>query len=277
MKKIKTLIVDDERLAREDLANLVSQDPEIEIVACCSDGEQALAALRREPVDLLFLDVQMPGLTGFDVLGELGQRPPHVVFVTAHAEYALRAFDVGAMDYVSKPFTRARLRGALDRAKDTLRREDRTQLSGQIEGVLHELSRLRALTGDHQPAEAGGVATATATATAEEPDWDGRFLFRSDGEIHVCTPTDIRWVETVGDYVKLHVGDKTRMVRMTMLSLMAKLERHQFVRIHRSTAVNLRHVRKVSPALYGEYTVELHDGTKLKVSRTYMPVLRAAL
>lgn len=274
MKKIRTLIVDDESLAREDLAALVAQDPEIEVVGRCADGEQALSALRSQPVDLLFLDVQMPGLTGFDVLGRLGRRPPHVVFVTAHAEYALRAFDVGAMDYISKPFTRSRLRDTLERAKENLRRDDRAQLSSQIEGVLQELTRLRALSGDATPA---GSPRTPAAGNGEEQEWDGRFLFRSDGEIHVCTPTDIRWVETVGDYVKLHVGEKSRLVRMTMLNLMQKLERHQFVRIHRSTAVNLKHVRKVSPALYGEYTVELHDGTKLKVSRTYMPALRGAL
>lgn len=274
MKKIKTLIVDDEPLAREDLASLVAQDPEIEIVGSCGDGEQALAALRRAPVDLVFLDVQMPGLTGFDVLGELGGKPPHVVFVTAHAEYALRAFDVGAMDYISKPYTRARLRGALDRAKEALRRDDRARFSGQVEDVLRELARLRALTGG---GSTGFPDAAPPAPVAAELESDGRFTFRADGEIHVCTPADIRWVETLGDYMKLHLGDRARLVRMTMLTLMRKLERHQFVRIHRSTAVNLGHVRKVSPALYGEYTVELLDGTKLKVSRTYMPALRAAL
>jgi two-component system, LytTR family, response regulator len=274
MKKIKTLIVDDESLAREDLAELVAQDPEIEIVGLCADGEQALAALRQQAIDLLFLDVQMPGLTGFEVLGRLGVRPPHVVFVTAYVEHALRAFEVGALDYISKPFTRARLSAALARAKEKLEHEDRSELSAQIEGVLRELSRLKALSGEPTPVAAPAPASG---AVSEEPDLDGRFLFRSDGEIHVCTPADIRWVETVGDYVKLHLGEKNRLVRMTMLTLMQKLERHQFVRIHRSTAVNLRHVRKVSPALYGEYTVELLDGTKLKVSRTYMPVLRAAL
>lgn len=275
MKKIKTLIVDDETLAREDLADLVAQDPEIEIVGRCADGEQALAALRQQAVDLLFLDVQMPGLTGFEVLGRLGARPPHVVFVTAHAEYALRAFDVGALDYISKPFTRARLRGTLDRAKASLRHVDRAALASQIEDVMRELTRLRALSGEAPPTVQ--AATSEVPSGGDEPDWDGRLLFRADGEIHVCPPADIRWVETVGDYVKLHLAEKSRLVRMTMLTLMQKLERHQFVRIHRSTAVNLRHVRKVSPAHYGEYVVELHDGTRLKVSRTYMPALRATL
>ncbi len=278
MKKIKTLIVDDEALAREDLAVLVGQNPEIEIVACCSDGEQALEHLRREAIDLLFLDVQMPGLTGFDVLGRLGRRPPHVVFVTAHAEHALRAFDVGAIDYLSKPFTRARLRGTLERAKERLRRDDHHELSSQIEAVLQELSRLRALQGEPESAAGADVAVdSSPDPDSDSAEWGERFLFRSDGELHVCSPAEIRWAEAVGDYVKLHLGERSRLVRMTMLALMQKLERHQFVRIHRSLAVNLRHVRKVSPALYGEYTVELHDGTRLKVSRTYMPVLRAAL
>jgi two-component system LytT family response regulator len=233
----------------------------------------------------LFLDVQMPGLTGFDVLTRLGAgRRPHVVFVTAYGEYALRAFDVGAVDYVSKPFTRKRLAETLQRAKAVVRGGQQQKLWEHIDDVVQQIQKLRAATGLPVP-ESGAASAATLPAASSsvsnggesETDRDGRLLFRSDGEIHVCAPADICWIETVGDYVKIHLPDKARLVRMTMLHLMSKLEHRNFVRIHRSTAVNLAHVRKVSPTQYGEYTVELHDGTRLKVSRTYMPALRAAL
>lgn len=279
MKRIKTIIVDDEPLAREDLARLLKGDEEIEVVACCADGTQALQAVRRSAPDLLFLDVQMPGLTGFDVLTRLpANERPHVIFVTAYGEYALKAFDVGAVDYVSKPFTRKRLSDTLQRAKAVVRGGQHQQLWQHIDEVMQHLEKLRGVSGSaagEAPAPAG--ASALPTNPEEDTDREGRLLFRSDGEIHVCAPADIRWVETVGDYVKIHMPDKARLVRMTMLHLMEKLEHRNFVRIHRSTAVNLAHVRKVIPTQYGEYTVELNDGTRLKVSRTYMPALRAAL
>lgn len=281
MKRLKTIIVDDEPLAREDLARLLEADCEIEVVACCPDGQQALEAVRKNVPDLLFLDVQMPGLTGFDVLTRLdGAVRPHVVFVTAYGEYALRAFDVGAVDYVSKPFTRKRLADTLQRAKVAVRGGRQHQLWQHIDEVLEQIQRLRAATG--VPAGETNAAFAPRTtpapsASSAETDRDGRLLFRADGEIHVCSPADIRWVETVGDYVKIHLADKSRLVRMTMLHLMEKLESRKFVRIHRSTVVNLAQVRKVTPTQYGEYNVELNDGTRLKVSRTYMPALRALL
>ncbi|MBI5423873.1 MAG: response regulator transcription factor [Opitutae bacterium] len=276
MNRIKTVIVDDEPLAREDLARLLRADQEIEVVACCSDGDQALRAVRECAPDLLFLDVQMPGLTGFDVLKELDAGPrPHVVFVTAYGEYALRAFDVGAVDYVSKPFTRKRLADTLQRAKAVVRGGEHQKIWEHIDGIMQQIQKLRAATGV-APAPLAAARPASSPADGDT-DRDGRLLFRSDGEIHVCAPADIRWVETVGDYVKIHLNDKSRLVRMTMLHLMEKLEPRNFVRIHRSTAVNLAHVRKVTPTQYGEYQVELNDGTKLKVSRTYMPALRASL
>lgn len=275
MNRIQTLVVDDETLAREDLAALLRTDQELAIAACCADGESAVRALKEHAIDLLFLDIQMPGLTGFDVLTKLpAARRPHVVFVTAYDEFAVRAFEVGAVDYLSKPFTRKRLKETLQRAKAVVRSGDRHELVSRIDSVMAELQRLRVATSVLAGAAAPEPVAPAATA---EPDGDGRLLFRSDGELHVCLPAEIRWVETVGDYVKLHLGDKSRLVRMTMLNLMTKLNSRRFVRIHRSTTVNLAHIRKVTPSQYGEYVVELHDGTKLKVSRTYMADLRAAL
>lgn len=277
MKPIRTIVVDDEPLAREDLARLLETDPEIDIVAQCADGMQALQVVRDAAPDLLFLDVQMPGLTGFDVLQRLTiAERPHVVFVTAYGEHALRAFDEGAVDYVSKPFTRKRLADTLQRAKNVVRGGRAAELWARIDDVVQQIQRLRPAGDVATPAPTTAALSATSDAGAET-DREGRLLFRSDGEIHVCAPAEIRWVETVGDYVKIHLSDKARLVRMTMIHLLEKLGSRQFVRIHRSTAVNLEHVRKVTPTQYGEYAVELHDGTRLKVSRTYMPALRAAL
>jgi two-component system LytT family response regulator len=279
MKPIRTVVVDDEPLAREDLARLLARDPELEVTATCADGDQAVRAVREQRPELLFLDVQMPGLTGFDVLARLpaGARP-HVVFVTAYGEYALQAFEVGAVDYLSKPFTRKRLAETLRRAKEAVRAGQSRELWSRVDEVVAELRRLRPADVP-APAAAGAASGGDAATGAAGPDADrdGRLLFRFDGEIYVCAPADIRWIETVGDYLKIHLPDKARLVRMTLVGLMAKLDPRTFVRIHRSTVVNLKHVRKFTPSLYGEYNVELHDGTRLKVSRTYMPDVRAAL
>ncbi|MDI1320474.1 MAG: LytTR family DNA-binding domain-containing protein [bacterium] len=259
---IRTLIVDDEVLARDNVESLLRPDPEIQIVAQCSNGPQALEAIKQHQPDLLFLDVQMPGMTGFDVLAKLPAKLlPHVVFVTAYDHFALRAFEVQAVDYVLKPFNRARFAEALARAKAAVRDHDRSGLARRLDEVMAAMQRLRE-----------GVE-----ATPKPRENDGRLFIRCDGEIHVMAPEDILWIESDGDYVRLHVTDKARFVRMSLHRMMEKLDPAHFVRIHRSTIVNLRHMKKASPALYGEYTVELTNGAKLKVSRTFVHDLKAHL
>jgi two-component system LytT family response regulator len=262
---IRTMIVDDEVLARENVEALLQGDPEIRIVAQCNNGAQAIEAIRQHRPDLLFLDVQMPGMSGFEVLAKLpATLLPQVVFVTAYDHFALQAFEVQAVDYVLKPFNRARFAEALARAKGAVRDHDPQSLSRRLDDVMTALQRLR-----------GG---AEAIPTAHKPrENDGRLFIRCDGEIHVMSPEDILWIESDGDYVRLHVTDKSRFVRMSLLKMMAKLDPAHFVRIHRSTIVNLKHMRKASPALYGEYTVELTNGAKLKVSRTFVHDLKAHL
>ena len=268
---LKTIIVDDELLARENLQVLLQADPEIAIVAQCADGAQAEAAVRAHRPDLMFLDVQMPGLDGFDLLERLGADAPRVVFVTAYDQYAIKAFEVSALDYLLKPFSRRRFTAALDRAKAAVRGGNR-----------HLLEQFNALLASVRPAAAPAAAAAPA-----EPDpvaeseaggaWRGRLLFRSDGEIHVLAPDDISWIKAEGDYLKLHCADRPRLVRMPLVKVLQRLDGRHFVRIHRSSVVKLHHVRKVTPALYGEYAVELLDGTRLKVSRTYLPELKGFL
>lgn len=261
---IRTLIVDDEVLARDNVQALLAHDPEIQVVAQCNNGTQALEAIRQHQPDLVFLDVQMPGMSGFDVLGKLpAALLPQVVFVTAYDHFALQAFDVQAVDYVLKPFNRARFAEALARAKAAVRGHDRQNLAQRLEEVMSAMQRLRDGTG--------------APPAAKPREGDGRLFIRCDGEIHAMAPEDILWIESDGDYVRLHVTDKSRFVRMSLLKIMDKLDPAHFVRIHRSTIVNLRHMRKASPALYGEYTVELTNGAKLKVSRTFVHDLKAHL
>ena len=261
---IRTLIVDDEVLARENVEALLQDDPEIQIVAQCSNGAQAVEAIKQHRPDLLFLDVQMPGMSGFEVLAKLpATLLPQVVFVTAYDHFALQAFDVQAVDYVLKPFNRVRFAEALARAKTAVREHDRLSLSRRLDEVLTALQQLR--------------EGAAMLPPARAREGDHRLFIRCDGEIHVMAPEDILWLESDGDYVRLHVTDKSRFVRMSLHKMMAKLDPAHFVRIHRSTIVNLKHMRKASPALYGEYTVELTNGAKLKVSRTFVHELKAHL
>jgi len=263
---IRTMIVDDEVLARENIEALLQEDTEIEIVGQCSNGTQVFDAVKRHRPDLLFLDIQMPGLNGFEVMAKLpSEAMPQVVFVTAYDHFALQAFDVQAVDYVLKPFNRARFAEALARAKIAVRSQDRHKLWQRIDEVMSALQRLR-----------GGAAESVPAAPKVREN-DGRLLIRCDGEIHVMAPDDIYWIESDGDYVRLHATDKSRLVRMSLLKIIGKLDATHFVRIHRSTIVNLKHMRKASPALYGEYAVELTNGIRLKVSRTFVHDLKAHL
>lgn len=263
---IKAMIVDDEVLARENIEALLQEDAEIEIVAQCSNGTQVSEAVRRHRPDLVFLDVQMPGLNGLEALAKLPPEiTPQVVFVTAYDHFALQAFDVQAVDYVLKPFNRVRFAEALARAKVAVRSQDRQKLWQRIDEVMSALQHLR------------GGAAEDASAPPKPRENDGRLLIRCDGEIHVMSANDILWVESDGDYVRLHGTDKSRLVRMSLLKILERLDAAHFVRIHRSTIVNLKHMRKACPALYGEYAVELTNGARLKVSRTFVHKLKAHL
>lgn len=264
---IRTLIVDDEVLARQNVEALLRSDPDIQVVAQAANGQQAIEAIKEHQPDLVFLDVQMPGITGFEVLAALPPALlPQVVFVTAHDQFALQAFEVRAIDYVLKPFNRVRFSAALDRAKTAVRSLDREELARRLGEIMQALQRLKT-----------GGPTDEGFAGARPREDDQRLFIRCDGEIHMLAPHDILWIESDGDYVRLHSTDKSRFVRMSLQKMMDRLDPKHFVRIHRSTIVNLRHMKKASPALYGEYSVELTNGTKLRVSRTFVHELKAHL
>jgi two-component system, LytTR family, response regulator len=242
--KIRTLIVDDEPLARQRLRALLEADPDIDLIGECSDGRQAVTTIRKQAPDLAFLDVQMPALDGFGVLGALGDaRLPVVIFVTAHDRYALKAFEVHALDYLLKPFDRERFTAALDRAKTQVRRQNAPLVDPRLADLLQAV-------GGRRPA----------------PE---RLVVKTGGRLYFVRLEDIDWIEAAGNYVRLHTGKEDHLLRESMNGLECKLDVGRFVRIHRSTIVNVERIRELQPAFHGDYAVILHDGTELSLSRGY--------
>jgi two-component system, LytTR family, response regulator len=230
---ISTLIVDDEPLARANIATLLANDPEISIVGESGSGTQAIEAVRTRRPSLLFLDVQMPGCDGFDVLERLGgDAPSAVVFVTAYDKYAIQAFEVGALDYLLKPFDDARFFRALARAKAHL--QQRTDERAGIE----------------------------------------RLIVKSSGRVVFLQTAEVDWIEAADYYACLHAGNRAHLIRRSMSDLERDLDPKMFCRTHRSSIVNIARVRELRSDSNGEYEVVLHDGTKLKVSRSYREQLQ---
>jgi len=248
--RIRTIIVDDEPASRRGLRLLLSSDTAIEIVGEASGGIEAAELIARLRPDLAFLDVQMPGCDGFETLARVGpEMAPEVVLVTAYDEHALRAFDFHAVDYLLKPFDDARFASALVRAKDAVRRR---REDGSDDRMVRMIESLRKTESD-------------------------RILLKSSGEIIFLKTSEIDWVEAEGDYVKFHVGGRSHLMRGTMASMEAKLDPARFLRIHRSTIVNVDRVRKLAPSFAGEYDLFLSDGTRLRASRGYHGRIAALL
>ena len=260
---VRTLIVDDEPAARAALRTLLASDTDIEVIGECADGLSALRSIEREGPELVFLDVQMPRLDGFAVLQRL-EAPELcvVVFVTAYDEYAVRAFDVHAIDYLLKPFDDQRFHLALARAKREVHQRRLGVVSERLLALLDDLGRRG------NAAAAGGAAPAAYTR---------RLLIKSAGRVSILPVRDIDWIEAEGDYAKLHVGKVAHLLRDTMRHLETELDPARFVRIHRSTIVNLERVKELQPFFRGEFVVILHDGTSLKLARSYKERLEAAL
>ncbi|MES1194961.1 MAG: LytTR family DNA-binding domain-containing protein [Opitutus sp.] len=257
MNRIKTLIIDDERPARRVLRGLLEKDADIEIAGEAADGERGLEAIRGLRPDLVFLDVQMPMLTGLELLAQLDpERWPAIVFVTAYDQYALEAFEKHAVDYLLKPFSDARFAVALDRAKQRVRSGSLAATEQMLQSVL---AQLRQLPAPGAPAPANDHA---------------RLVVKADGQLHFLNQRDIRWVEGQGDFVKIHLKDRTRpLVRMTMNRVEESLDPTLFVRIHKSTIVNLGCVRRIVPVMARSRGMELDDGTQLVISRSYRAVV----
>jgi two-component system LytT family response regulator len=252
MKKIKTLIVDDEPLARERLANLLAPIEDIEVVGQCRDGEEAVTAIHDTTPDLVFLDIQMPNMSGFEVIDAVGaEAMPLVIFVTAYDQHALRAFQVRALDYLLKPFDRDRFNEALQRARKQLERDETGDIGRRLLALVKDLRR-------------------------DQPRSD-RLVVKSGGRLFFLRADEIDWVEAAGNYVRLHVGNSSHLLRETMTSIESRLDPEKFFRIHRCRIVNMDRIQELQPWLNGEYAVVLRTGERLTLSRGYREKLQERL
>ncbi|UCC75161.1 MAG: response regulator transcription factor [Gemmatimonadota bacterium] len=260
MQKIRALIVDDEPFAREGIRVLLRDDAEIEIVGECADGREAVAAIREFEPDLVFLDIQMPEVDGFAVIEEVGaDEMPVVVFVTAYDQYALRAFDVAALDYLLKPFDDERFATAVARAKAQIRQGAVGELSSKLITLLEDQ---RGAVARHAPVPGSYLQ---------------RVMLKTGGRVVFLKTEEIDWIEAEGDYVRLHAGPNTHLLRDTMKRLEEQLDPAKFVRTHRSTIVNLDRIKELHPYFHGDYRIILKDGTELKLSRSRRQALEARL
>jgi two-component system LytT family response regulator len=241
---IRALIADDEALARKFIRRLLKDAHDFEIVGECSNGKEAVAMIRKQNPDLVFLDVQMPEMDGFAVLESIGiERLPQIIFTTAYEQYAIRAFELHALDYLLKPFDQARFKDAIKYAKERFRSErendDRIQISAMLENIKNK------------------------------PQYLDRLIIKSGGRITFLRTDDINWVQADDKYVHLHTSNARPMVRQTLSAMEAQLDPKKFRRVHRSAIVNVEQIKELQPLFSGEYSILLHDGTKLTLSRNY--------
>lgn len=253
--RIRTLIVDDEPLARERLHTLLEGEPDIDLVGECANGTEALAAVHRDRPDLIFLDVQMPELDGFGVVAQLQDEPmPAIVFVTAYDRFALKAFEVHALDYLLKPFDRERFATALERARKLVLQRHSGDLSKRLSSLITDL----------RPEK-------------NEPKYVDRLAIKTEGRVLFFKIDEIDWIEAADNYVSVHVGTEEHLHRETMSSLETKLPPTRFLRISRSTIVNLERIKEMQPMFHGDYVVILKNGTRLNLSRNYRDKLNHIL
>jgi two-component system, LytTR family, response regulator len=247
---VGVLIVDDENLARKRIRDLLAGRTDFRIVGECPNGKSAVREIEETAVDLVFLDVQMPDMDGFEVLERLEtDSPPAIIFVTAYDKYALRAFDVHALDYLLKPFDDERFEETLEHVCKQIKRNRIENLSGKLAGLLADYNK--------------------ASKTGKPNAYQKRLVIRSTGKISFIEVEEIEWIEAEGSYVSLHTGARAHLMRGTLKKLEKTLDPRRFVRIHRSAIVNISFVRELKPYFHGEYVVILKNGKKLKLSRSY--------
>jgi two-component system LytT family response regulator len=263
MQKLRTIIVDDEPLALKLLRTVLSEIADVEIVAECSNGKQAVEAATELEPELIFLDIQMPGMNGFDVIKSMqAEIMPMVVFVTAYDQYAVDAFDVHAVDYVLKPLDSERIARSVDRAIDRLKNDVDRSFKSPLIGAIEEISERAS-------------KEKTDESVNNLPDGMKRkLLVRDSGVVKVIPFDDIDWVDAAGDYMCVHAVGETHVIRSTLRDLMTKLDDNLFVRIHRSTIVNVERVVSVTPLQKGGSLLHLTQGESLKVSRNYRDSIR---
>jgi len=259
-RRVRALIVDDEPLARRTIEDLLRDDPEIEICGSCPDGATAVAVASRERPDLMFLDIQMPGMNGFEVLETLVERlegaaPPFIIFVTAYDRFALRAFEFHALDYLLKPFSDERFAQALGHAKKEIGRSKAVELRQNLAALLHEYYRAEAVPG---------------------PSGE-RFVVKSGDRVAFVELKDIVWFEAADHYVLVHTERKSHICRESMSSLATRLDPNRFLRVHRSAIVNADFIEQLRTAARDQYELRLKTGKVLGVSRRRSKMLRELL
>ena len=243
--KVRALIVDDERPARRKVRRFLAEDPDIEGVGEAESGDQAIRATRAHRPDLLFLDVQMPGINGFGVVDALSpDLLPEVVFVTAHDQYALQAFEVGALDYLLKPFDLERFQQAVERAKASIRSGEAADLQDMVLELIARVER-----------HAAGV----------------EHLLIKTRDRAVLVPTrEITWIQAAANYVELHAAERVYLLRDSLEGFLRQLSDRPFLRVHRSFIVNLDHIREIQPwSSHGDHVIFMKDGAKIRLSRRY--------
>lgn len=265
LNKIRVAIVDDEELSRERMRTLLAEHSDIEVVAECADGAEALRAIDDKNPDLVFLDVQMPEVDGFEVVealergdpeapeGSGAAKAPAIVFVTAHDDHALKAFEIHALDFLLKPFDEARFEKTLSRARRHVR-QSRDTVDARLLALLEDLR-----------SERRGQRHAD------------RLIVKSGGRVFFLRTEEIDWVEAAGNYVRLHARSESHLLRESMKNMESRLEPNTFVRIHRSAIVNIDRVKELEPWFHGEYIVIMRDGTRLTASRVYSDRLSALI
>jgi two-component system LytT family response regulator len=261
MNTLKTIIVDDENLARRGLSLRLAKMPEVEVVAECRNGHEALAAVAEFAPDLVFLDIQMPGMDGFAVVEQLqADTTPMIVFVTAFDEYAVDAFRIHAVDYVLKPIDEERLQEAVKRALTHREQQDSTR---EKEKLLELVM---------------GITGASANSLEQSPggarQWPEKLSIKDGCDIQFIRVEEIQWIDAAGDYMCIHAGGQTHIMRITMKQLEAMLDPEQFLRVHRSTIVNANGITRAQTLNNGEYLLTLEGGNQIKVSRSYRDKVR---
>jgi two-component system LytT family response regulator len=239
---VRALIVDDEPLARRSVWRFLESDPDVVVVGECGDGASAVATIRAEKPDLVLLDIQMPEMDGFEVVRQIGTEPiPAWIFVTAYDRYALRAFDINALDYLLKPVGRGRFERALVRAKERLAERSHRDLHTRIIAALEQVKR--------------------------QDEYLDRLPVAENGRILLVKTREIDWIEAEGNYCRLHVGPRTYEIRETLSALNLKLNPRDFLRIHRSSIVNVHRIKEIQPWFHGYHVVLLENGQQLRMSR----------
>ena len=266
---IRVVVSDDEPIARRRIRRFLRNESDVDVVAECANGREAITAIREHHPDLVFLDVQMPEVDGFGVVSEVGvDSMPAVIFVTAYDEYAVKAFEVHAMDYLLKPFDAERFRSAFQRARDHIDRVTTAEAGRRLKTLLEQvLTEEKVDVGQRAP----------GSSPSAQPRYIDRLMVKSDGRVFFVKLSEVDWFEASGNYVRIHVGKTSHLIRETMNGIEGVLNPSMFARIHRAVIVNLDRIKELQPWFAGDYVVILRDGRQLKLSRTYREQLQARM